>query len=343
MSKLLQTLVFRFLLSAILLSLIFSTAFFAAQQTDSPFAAARRLSEQGKFAEAFAALEELGKTNPGLKGLAHELGLACYRRGDYLNAVTYLLRATKENPEDSEAIQLTGLSLYLAGKPAEAIPYLERVQSWYSSANVDAAYILGVAYIQTKNYPQAHVAFAKMYGVPPDSAASYLFTARMLLRLDFGPIAEEYGQKAVALDPKLPLAHFLLGELYLYQSKIPEAIAQFEKERVINPGYAAAYYKLADAYSRVQKFDEAEKLLQRSIWLDATSTGPYILMGKVLQKKGEPILAVRSLQRAIAMDPNNSISHHLLGQAYRDLGRTEDAERELKLAEQLQTREDAKP
>jgi len=43
------------------------------------------------------------------------------------------------------------------------------------------------------------------------------------------------------------------------------------------------------------------------------------------------------------MDPNNNFPHHLLGQAYRDLGRTEDAERELKLAEQLQSRENPKP
>src|SRR3989449_7247931 len=79
------------------------------------------------------------------------------------------------------------------------------------------------------------------------------------------------------------------------------------------------------------------------IWLDATSTGPYILMGKVLEKKGETALAVRALQRAISMDPNNPMPHHLLGQAYRELGRTEDAERELKLAEQLQIHENAKP
>jgi tetratricopeptide (TPR) repeat protein len=314
-----------------------------AQQADSPFAESRRLLEQGKSPEAIAALEELRRNKPELAGLSRELGIAYYRKGDYLNAVANLQRAISENANDSEATQLTGLSLYLAGKPADAIPYLEKVQSWYPSANVDAAYILGVSYIQTKNYPQARAAFAKMFGVPAESAASYLFTARMLLRHDFGPVAEEYGQKAIAIDPKLPLAHFLLGELFLYQSKIPEAIAQLQQELAINPGHAASYYKLADAYSRVQKYDDAEKLLQRSIWLDATSTGPYILMGKVLEKKGEPALAVRSLQRAISMDPNNSISHHLLGQAYRDLGRTEDAERELKLAEQLQTREDAKP
>ncbi len=326
---------------SLLLFLIPPLQFSAAAQSSDPvsYDQIHRLTEQGKFDEALSALNEISKSNPAAKNLAHEFGVFYYRKGDYLNAVSSLQRAIAENPNDAEATQLTGLSLYLAGKPAESIPYLERVQSWYPSASVDASYILGVAYIQTKNYSSARTAFAKMFQVPPDSAAAYLFTARLLLRLDFGPIAEDYGKKAIELDPKLPLAHQLLGELYLYQSKIPEASTQFEQELVLNPGNPVAYYKLADAYSRLQKYDQAEKLLQRSIWLDATSTGPYILLGKVLQKKGETQLAIRALQRAISMDPNNDIPHHLLGQAYRDLGRTEDAERELKLAEQLQSRE----
>ena len=60
-------------------------------------------------------------------------------------------------------------------------------------------------------------------------------------------------------------------------------------------------------------------------------------MGKVLQKKGETELAIRALRHAASMDPNNPMTHHLLGQAYRDLGQKDEAERELKIAEQLQT------
>src|SRR5260370_8287714 len=134
-----------------------------------------------------------------------------------------------------------------------------------------------------------------MFDVPLDYVANYLFTARMLFRQEFDPIAEEYGQKAVALDPKLPLAHFLLGELYLYKSRVPEAIAEFQKELAINPGHAATYYKLADAYSRIQNFEDAERLLQRSICLDASSTGPYILMGTVLEKNDHFHLALLPL------------------------------------------------
>jgi tetratricopeptide (TPR) repeat protein len=306
-----------------------------ASPSNPDFAAAQTLLQQGKYDEAIAQLQAMATKNPGLKGLSHELGTAYYKKGDYLKAIESFKQSLVEDPDNKEAVQLLGLSYYLSGRPAEAIPLLEKVQGWYPRANVDADYILGLCYIQSKNYPQARKAFAQMFAVPADSAASYLFTARMLLRQEFDPIAEEYAEKAIALDPKLPLAHFFLGELHL-KSRIPEAISDFQQELALNPGHAPTYYKLADAYSRIQKFDDAERLLQRSIWLDSTSTGPYILMGKVLQKKGETELSVRALQHALGMDPNNSVTHHLLGQAYRDMGRNEDAERELKIAQQLQ-------
>jgi tetratricopeptide (TPR) repeat protein len=309
----------------------------------SDFSHTHKLMQQGKLDEAIAELQALEASNPNPKGLDLELGTAYYKKSDYVKAITFLKKATASDPGNGEAAQLLGLSYYLNGYPGQAIPLLEKVQGWYPRANVDAAYILGICYIQTKDYPGARKAFAKMFDVPPDSAAGYLFTARMLLRQEFDPVAEEYAQKAAALDPKLPLAHFLLGELYLFKSRVPEAIAEFQKELAINPGHAAAYYKLADAYSRIQKFEDAERLLQRSIWLDSTSTGPFILMGKVLEKKGEFELAVRALQRAATMDPNNPTTHHLLGQAYRDMGRKEEAENELKLAQQLQTTQDSRP
>jgi len=313
------------------------------ESSGSEFSEPRRLSEQGRYDEALAVLHGLETRLPATKGLSHELGLAYYKKSDYMNAIVCFKKAQREDPGDNEAVQLLGLSYYFVGRPTEAIPLLEKVQTWFPSVNVDGSYVLGICYIQAKDYLHARGAFAKMFAVPADSAASYLFTARMLLRQDFAPIAEEYAKKAVELDPKLPRVHMLLGELYIYKSRIPEAIEQFQKELDLNPGEAAVYYKLADAYSRLQKYEEAERLLQRSIWLDATSTGPYILMGKALEKKGETALAVRALQRAIAMEANNPIPHHLLGQAYRELGRTEEAESELKLSEQLQRQQSAKP
>jgi tetratricopeptide (TPR) repeat protein len=313
-----------------------------AAPSNPDFSRERQLLTQGKYDDAIAELQQLASARPNAKGISRELGVAYYKKSDYFRAAQSFERALEEDPQDNESTQLLGLSYYLSGKPGQAIPFLEKVQTWYPRANIDASYILGQCYMQTKDYPHARQAFAKMFDLPPDSAGAYLLTARMLFRQEFEPVALEYALKATALDPHLPFAHSLLGEIHLFQSQVREAISDFQQELAIDPGNASTYYKLADAYSRIQKFDDAERLLQRSIWLDPTSTGPYVLMGKVLEKKGEPELAVRALQRAASMDPNNSITHHLLGQAYRDLGNNEAAERELKIASQLQSVQDSR-
>src|SRR5579862_7710683 len=143
------------------------------QTVPAEFSDPRRLLQQGKFDEAIAQLLDLQKQNPAMKCLSHELGTAYYKKSDFLNAAIYLKKAQEEDPSDSEATQLLGISYYLAGRPAEAIPALEKVQTWYPSANVDASYILGVCYIQTKNYDNARKAFAKMFNVGTDSAPAY--------------------------------------------------------------------------------------------------------------------------------------------------------------------------
>jgi tetratricopeptide (TPR) repeat protein len=308
----------------------------------SPFEPARHLSEIGKFDEAITQLEAMRTETPPPAGLSHELGIAYYKKSDYANAILNLKKALTENADDAEATQLIGICLYLAGRPGEAIPYLQKVLTWYPRANVDAAYILGISYIQNQQYGEARQTFAKMFGFAGDSAAAYLFCGRILFRLEFTAVTEEYAQKAIALDPKLPMAHYLLGELYLYQAKTDQAIAQFEQEIQLNPSFGNVYFKLGDAYSRVERWDDAERLLQRSVWLDPNSSGPFILLGKVLLKKSEPELAARALSRAIAMDPGNPMAHQLLGQSYRALGQTGDADRELRQAADL-NRKPTKP
>jgi tetratricopeptide (TPR) repeat protein len=303
---------------------------------------ASELLRQNKLDAAISLLLPLQAASPRVPGAAHQLGLAYYKQAQYALAVSPLRTALEEDANDKEAVQLLGLSYFHIGRPSEAIPLLERVHSWYPSANVDAAYVLGYSYILTKDYVQARRSFAAMFNVPAESAASYLFVARMLLRQGFDPVAEEHAFKAVSLDPKLPLAHFLLGEFYLYKSEVTKAIEQFELELALNPAYAGVYDRLADAYFRTGRFEDAQKLLQRSILLDANATGPYILMGKVLLKRNEPDLALLYLQRAAKMDAGNFITHHLLGQAFRTLGKNDDAERELKLAEQLQSAQGSK-
>lgn len=298
---------------------------------------AHKLVEQGRYREAVQSLKKIQSQSPGRSGLAHDLGAAYYHLGNYADAVSALQQALAESPDDHETEQLLGISLLQVGKPEEAIPWLLKLKTAVPQGSQDSDYILGLCYLRTRDYDHARGAFSDMYGVAPESAAAYLFTARMLLRQGDDSAAEQLASKAAELDARLPLVHFLLGEIYLYRQNLPSAVHEFESEIKWNPAHAASYDRLADAYLRMARLDEAEMLLKRSLLLDSTSTGPYILLGKVQLRKKDYRQARMYLERAVKMDPNNFISHHLLGEAYRGAGKLDEAERELKLAEQLQS------
>ena len=117
--------------------------------------------QEGKADEAIAQLEAIEARDPATKGLALELGTAYYKKNDFAKAIGYLKKATEVDPANGEATQLLGLAYYRGGHPADAIPLLEKIQGWYPRANADASYVLGVCYIQIKDYPQARKAFGK--------------------------------------------------------------------------------------------------------------------------------------------------------------------------------------
>lgn len=308
----------------------------AAQQPESELAAARSLIQQNKNAEAIEQLKALGAKYPGMKGIRHELGVAYYRQGEYLEAAKCLQEAVRENPEDRDAAQLLGLSYYSSGKPADAIAPLEKVRSWHPEEGMDAIYILGLCYILTRDYAQARQTFAELYGLPSDSAEAHLVVARMLLRQGFDAVAEEEARKALSLSPRLPLAHFTLGEFAVYQADYRMAAQEFESELTVNRGYAPAHTSLADAYWHLGRHADAERIVQRSIWLEASNSKSYVLMGKVLIEKRQLASAERALQQAVALDAGSYNAHYFLGQLYREEGKADAAERELRIAAKIQ-------
>jgi tetratricopeptide (TPR) repeat protein len=311
-----------------------STSPSSAGASDASAQQARAMEQlgHGKSAEAIASLEALAKAHPDQKGLQHDLGVAYYRTGKLVEARDAFGRAIAADPKDLESVQLEGLTLYRLGQPAAAIPYLQRVREFSPNANADASHVLGLCYLNSRNYDEARKAFAAEYSLQPESGAAYLVLAKMLMLANLPEQGAEAAQKALKISPSLALAHFLLGEVALYKSDVDRAIAEFQGERTINPGYAPVYERLGDAYLRSNKLDAAQEALMQSLALDTTSTGPFILMGKVLLRKNDPENAATYLKHAEKMDPSSYIAHTLLGQAYRSLGREAQAKEEFATA-----------
>jgi predicted Zn-dependent protease len=295
-----------------------------------------QLMGKGKYDDALVQLDKLAALTPEPAGVELLRGTALYHQEKFVQADIAFAKALQQDPGDHEATQMRGMILFRTGRPSEAIPYLVKANTWLAGENSDANYVLALAYIQTKKYDEARRSLAAVYGFPPESASSYLLSARFLLRNEFLQIATDDARKALELQPTIPLAHQALGEIALAQGANEQAEAEFQSERLSNPLYPGVYDRLGDTYLRLGKLDEAQKSLNRAILLDPYSTGPLILLGKVLLKRGDSNMAVSFLRKAEGMDPGSYQIHTLLGQAYRSMGLRTESAAEFAESERLQ-------
>lgn len=298
--------------------------------------AARKALSSGHSEEALKQLDALAALNPEPAGVERLRGFAYYQLKDMSAAEAAYGKAVAQDPSDIESLQMRGVVLYSLGRPADAIPLLERAKTAVPSANVDPNYVLGVCYFAVRRYDDARHAFAVQYGFPGDSAPAYLLVARLLLRQENVAVAEESARKALALQPGLPLAHLLLGEVALARAQFPEAIAEFDKERELNPLNGNVYDRLGDAYVRSGDDQKAQEMLSRAVLLEPNASGPYILLGRVMLNQQNYPMASLYLERALTMDAGNYMAHSLLGQAYRRTGRLAEANKEFQTADRLQ-------
>ena len=88
-----------------------------------------------------------------------------------------------------------------------------------------------------------------------NSPSAYLLTARILVRRGFMVPAEASARKALEFNPRMPLAHELLGEIEIARSDIPQAIKEFQSERALDPLHARqSTHGWATLISRDQDF-----------------------------------------------------------------------------------------
>lgn len=302
---------------------------------ESPLRQAENLVASGRLDQALQKLDALPPEEPRAR-VEYLRGMVFYQQGTMTKAAAAFAKAGEQDPANLEAVQMQGVSLFRGGRAADAIPLLERANRSVANANVDPNYVLGLCYIDTQRYDDARKAFAGQYGFAPDSAPAYLLAARMLMRHDYLPIAEESARKALSLNPNLPQAHLLLGGIALAQGQLTSAIAHFEQERNLDPLNGDAYERLGDAYIRAGDFPSAQQSLNRAVLLEPTVSVPFILLGKTLLKQENPLMARMYLEHALQIDPNSYMAHYLLGQAYRSLGRGDDAQREYHTSEKIQ-------
>jgi adenylate cyclase len=135
-------------------------------------------------------------------------------------------------------------------------------------------------------------------------------------------------QQALALDDSSPLAHDILGAVYLWKNKQHEqAIAEAERAIALSPNFYSPYSVLGTSLIFAGRPAEAIDALEKAIRLNPRNPlylEAYLaVLGAAYSSTGRVEEAITTLKRAVSLVSNDPVPHQILASIYSALGREE--------------------
>jgi tetratricopeptide (TPR) repeat protein len=155
--------------------------------------------------------------------------------------------------------------------------------------------------------------------------------------------ARECFRIAARLEPEDHLWRYHLALASREVGDFEGALELLEQVVAEAPAFAAGLQRLGLTLLESGELERAEAVFGRLVELEPDSAEGYVGVGDARLRRGDPAAAAASLEEALARDPGYRVAHYLLGLAYRDLGRREQAARELALGAEGHVRRLADP
>ncbi|PYL09559.1 MAG: hypothetical protein DME34_02405, partial [Verrucomicrobia bacterium] len=146
------------------------------------------------------------------------------------------------------------------------------------------------------------------------------------------PELQTAATKAIELDSSLAEAHAAMAEVYSFQWRWRESLAELERAIAINPGYAPAHHGLGLALALIGRNAEALAHAERARELDPLSLIINTDFGWVYYLGHRYEEAIAQYRKALELDPNFTLAHFDLALSYSALGRHEEAISEMQKA-----------
>ncbi len=142
-----------------------------------------------------------------------------------------------------------------------------------------------------------------------------------------GRVSDAIGQyeQVLRINPDYAEAHFNLGIALAQTGKIEEAIAHYEQALRINPDYAEAHNNLGTALIRVSKVSEAIAQYEQALRINPDYANVHNNLGIVLAQTGKVEEAIAHYGQALRINPDYAEAHYNLGNALAQVGRVPEA------------------
>lgn len=274
-----------------------------------------------------------------------DLAIAHMRLLEVDKALTEARAALVLDEKNARAHHVLGKLLYMKADYADARRELERVV--VIEPDLDAAYTLGMTYLRLKQIERAKLLFEEMQTALDNSANAHLLFGRAYEETGFSAEAEGEFRKALAIDGKAPRAHFYLGYVILQHGgseRLGQAREEFERELQLDPQSVYSNFFLGILAATENDHNKAIRYLLETTRLNPLLGEAHLYLGQSQAELGDAG-AEKSLRRAIELTTDVSHNnyqikkaHFVLGRLLLKAGKQGEAEKELAVAKDLQSK-----
>jgi tetratricopeptide (TPR) repeat protein len=148
--------------------------------------------------------------------------------------------------------------------------------------------------------------YQKALAINPDSAEAHYNLGNAFLQQGQMDEAMAQYQKALAIKPDYAEAHNNLGNVFIHQERVEEAIAHFQKALTIKPDYADAHNNLGSAFLQQGRLDEAIAHYQKALAVNPAAADVHNHLGNTLIQQGRTAEALSHYQKALAIKPDDA-------------------------------------
>jgi len=261
------------------------------------------------------------------------LAMLCYSAARYPQAIEELKNFIARNPNFGTAWAVMGLSEFETGDYKNALIHLghgEELGFGGAPESVRIArYHLAMLLNQDGQFERAVQVLAPESVSTPPTKEIQIVLGLALLRMARLP---------AQVEPAKSMLVQTAGEIsaLLQQSKYDAAFLRFEPLLKEFPATPFLHYAYGTALMALSQYDDAEKQMREEIKISPNSELPYLRLASMALKRHQPGEALPLAQRAVQLAASSAEGHYLLGRTSLELGKDEDAIRELEMASRLE-------
>lgn len=290
-------------------------------------------AQQERFPRAAEFFERAGAIDPNFPQVQYSIAVAFFNAGQYDKAVAPLSHAHAADPANVDLRRMLAMAWINTGAYEKAGALL--ADDPQRESNPSLQYVYGLSLVRTNRAKEAQAIFARLLTEHGDTPEINVVLGQAHAQQGDYDAAIQALRRALQLKADVAEANGALGFIYLKQGRLAEAAAALRAEIAAHPGDLIAKHTLATVLELDGQPAEAVSLLRSVLKARPEASDSRYLLGKILLAQGAPLEAVEHLEAAVRQAPEDANIHYQLGQAYQKLGRTELAQKQFALFQQL--------